>query len=143
MALKPSLQFATAISENPAFAFVVLHVSLEASELPAGNLQAILAPLSEHYSVACNQLWEQDSVRKLGSVKISLVTGEEKALVELGRVRGPEVDCEVLLWDEDGRPSSRTPLREYVGTTPSPLKNGVAADGKMLQLDTEIQLLGI
>jgi hypothetical protein len=142
MALKFAVQFASAISENPAFAFIFLHVSLEASELSAADVLAILAPLSECYSVACKQLCEQDSVRELGSVKISLATGEEKALVEFGRVRGDEANCEVLLWGADGRSSSRTPLREYLGATPRS-KNEVAEDGKMLQLGTEIQSLGI
>lgn len=98
---------------NSAFAYIIFHVSLEVSRLSTADVQAILAPLSEAYTTAFDELRKQRPNRSTGSVKVSLVTGEAQAVVECYSESGETAICQVTVWGTDGRSRMTPGLQEY------------------------------
>ncbi|KAJ9095170.1 hypothetical protein QFC20_006709 [Naganishia adeliensis] len=135
--------FASAIRVNSAFAYIIFHVSLEVSRLSTADVQAILAPLSEAYTTAFDELRKQRPNRSTGSVKVSLVTGEAQAVVECHSESGETGICQVTVWGTDGRSRMTPGLQEYLGTK-EPLAQGSSmGDSRLLQTMTGLGMLGM
>lgn len=135
-------QFASAITANPSFALVNFHVSLEVSELSAGDIQSILAPLNERYRIACHYVCKHYAKRKLGSVKLSLASGEDKALVEYFREEGEDSGhCRVVICEGNGQSENRVALRGYLGPKVADSGGVMDASSGMMQSETDFQML--
>jgi hypothetical protein len=127
---------------NSAFAYIIFHVSLEVSGLSTADIQAILAPLNGPYMLACEELMRQEPNQSTGSVRVSLATGEDQAVVEYHGDVGEEVKCQVTLRGTDGSLTrTKVGLQEYI-VTEAPLLHGrMMGEGRMAQMTTCLGLL--
>lgn len=133
-------QFASAISMNSAFAYIIFHVSLEVSGLSAADIQAILAPLNGPYMLACEELMRQEPNQSTGSVRVSLATGEDQAVVEYQGEDGKRPECQVKVWGTDGI-SARFGLQEYICAKAPLVQTRTMCEGRMTQVTTGLEML--
>lgn len=105
------------------------------------DIQRILAPLRKIYPFASEQMQHRKAPLPLGRVKISLVTGEDQAVVYMRGEPGKGQACRVILAMTDKRPSQELDLENFLARCQFEAEPEIDRDLPLDPMTTGVRLL--